>query len=114
MSKVNYIRIELKNNLDQEEIVKHIEETLIGLKKIDYTLFSNWYEQSTSRKKSMDKIVIVDYEYIKDIVLKNWDKKFPELGTYFKLWTGNIVDENNFKLSFKLKWNHINILFHCR
>ena len=97
------IRLNVSKKKEQpEEIAKKILLFLNGLKKLDETEFSVWYQQGWSKKEALSKKVLFEEEYILNTVNKNWDKKFPELGTHFSFWTGKDDDLKNSLVSFML------------
>lgn len=75
---------------------------LESLKQIDEDLFSNWFEQGWSKKEALEKKVVFEKEFIQKVIEKSWDKKFPELGSYFTFWSGEDSNLYGAQLSFKI------------
>jgi len=100
---VDYIRVSIpKHPTSAPLIPKKILETLLVLKEIDSDLFSEWYETAYSKKRALKKKVLLNEAFILKLVDKGWDKKFPDLGCYFSLWTGRHNDLHNSSISFSL------------
>jgi|SRR5690348_8259097 len=76
----------------KEETVELIADKIVnflnGLHEIDPQLFNDWYEQAGSKKEALQKKVLINTEFIQGVVRKEWDKKFPELGSGFSFWSG--------------------------
>lgn len=85
-----------------EEIAKQILKFLNGLKSIDEVAFSEWFEQGGSKKEAQSNKVPFEEEYLLNNVNKNWDKKFPELGTRVSFWNGKDNDTCSSLVSFNL------------
>jgi len=103
LTHVDYIRISIpKHPTNAPLIAKKILETLLVLKEIDSDLFSEWYETAYSKKRALEKKVLLNEASILKLVEKDWNKKFPDLGCYFSLWTGKKNDLHNSSISFSL------------
>src|SRR5579859_7071352 len=73
---------------------------LNGLKGIVPERFSAWFEQAWSKKTALQKEVTIDAGHLAGIIQKEWDRKFPELGSHFTFWSGNAVEEEVAKVDF--------------
>lgn len=91
-----------KETVSEEELAVRVLNTLSGLYKIDENLFTNWKEQSWSKKEAKTKNVEFTKDSILSIIQNEWDKKFPELGCNFSFWSGKDNDFENFVLSFSI------------
>lgn len=89
----------------KEETVELIADKIVnflnGLHAIDSQLFNDWYETGWSKKEALQKKVLINTDFITEIVKKEWDKKFPELGSKFSFWSGK-DDLEDVDLSFGL------------
>lgn len=81
-----------------ENVGDKIVQILVQLSNIDEQ-FSNWYELGSSRKKALEKKVILNVETIKKICLKKIkrgeidDNGFSDIGYSVQLWTGHKEEE---------------------
>lgn len=108
--KIEFIRFTLKKRDRDSELSTKVLQTLSSLKSINEDLFGKWYEQSNSKSDAKNKQVIFEYSFIDQLIKKNWDKKFNNLGSGFMLWTGK--DDDSFVLSFKIGLTNENISLH--
>lgn len=98
---VEYIKISLlKNNESIDVLSQRVLSFIIFLREITPKLFVNLHEQSWSRKQALLLNVSLDIQSIKQIVEKEWDKKYPELGSNFSLWSGGNNDSENVMITF--------------
>lgn len=108
MNQVSVIQCVLeKNESSKELLATKILETLIFLRDLDFDYFGNWFELGYSRKKALEKKVDFSYDYLFNQVVKNWDKKFPDLGTSVWFWSGK-ADTQNTSISFRVGLTSIN------
>lgn len=91
-----------KKNEGIEDLTDKVVFFLNNLKKIDETLFSYWYEQGKSKKQALENEVMFNKESLSKIIKKEWDKKFPELGSSFIFWSGKVDDMDNCQVSFSI------------
>lgn len=70
------------------------------LKQIDSALFGTWFQQAYSKKKALNMPVEFDVGFIAKLVIKEWDKKLPALGSHFAFWTGKEDESKNAMISF--------------
>jgi len=84
------------------DLANKVFNFLTGLKAIDPTLFSRWYEQAHSEKKAKEKAVLLNAKYLESIIHAEWDNKFPHLGCTFNLWSGKDDDTENCQVSFNI------------
>mgnify|MGYP000870876600 CR=1 FL=1 len=85
-----------------ESLSKKVLNTLFLLREIDESLFTEWYEQGNSKKEALNLKLSLDIDSIEKIVLKEWDKKFPDLGSNFIFWSGKNNDLENTNISFRI------------
>ena len=103
MSVVESIRVYLpKVAIDAKDLSIKVLHFLGSLKEIDKELFSEWYEQGKTKKEAQERKVIFDATYLENVINREWDKKFPELGSTFIFWTGRNNDSENVKLNFSI------------
>jgi hypothetical protein len=91
-----------KKNENVKEIAEKVLLFLEGLKSINNLEFSNWFQQGWSKKEALEKKILFEKDYLFQVIEKEWDKKFPELGASFILWTGKNDDLFNSMLIFGL------------
>ena len=86
----------------EAECAERIYDFMQLLKAHNPELFGQWYEQAMSLKDALERKVETTQEYFYKKVEKNWDKKFPDLGSRVALWTGNKKDGYSAEVSFSL------------
>lgn len=91
-----------KQQQSSDSISDKVSTFLQGLKSLNESLFSDWYQQGWSKKEAQSQKVELDKSHLLEIVNKSWDKKFPELGTKFTFWTGKDNDLLNSTVTFSL------------
>ncbi|MDI9866328.1 hypothetical protein QM480_18455 [Flectobacillus sp. DC10W] len=97
------IRFSVPKQEENPEIISEkVFSFLHGLRNINESIFSDWFQQGWSKKEALSKKVDIEKNYLLSVVNKNWDKKFPELGTKFSLWTGKDNDLFNCISTFSL------------
>ncbi|NCI50330.1 hypothetical protein GWC95_10385 [Sediminibacterium roseum] len=102
-NKVKSIRVFLKKgHTKPESLPVKVLEFLKSLRDIDAQLFSTWFEQGQSKKQALSKEVRFEERYIAELITKEWDDKFPELGSTFMLWSGKDSEVKNTKVSFRI------------
>jgi hypothetical protein len=100
---VRYIRYNIpKKKQTFEGIAEKVLFFLDGLKNINNTEFSNWFQQGWTKEEALDKKVIFNKDYLLNVVNEGWDKKNPELGTRFTFWSGKDNDLFNCMVVFGL------------
>ncbi|MEO1485768.1 MAG: Imm52 family immunity protein [Bacteroidota bacterium] len=97
------------------ECGERIYDFMMLIKEHNKGLFGVWYEQGMSLKEALDKKIDVSQEYFYRQVERNWDKKFPALGSRVALWTGQKEDGYSAVISFNLgkHTNNPNLLNSC-
>jgi hypothetical protein len=101
--KIKTIRYVISKSTEGVDIITDkILYFLDSLRNIEEQWFSNWYEKGWSKKDALKKKAEFNKEYLKTVVEKNWDKKFPNLGTNISFWSGADKDEECFSIGFLL------------
>jgi hypothetical protein len=89
-----------KKKEDTKTLAIKVLQTIDELKSLDAELFGQWCEKAYSKKEAMKKLVAFDLEFIENTIIKNWDKKFPELGCHIAWWSGKDDDGLNSEIFF--------------
>ncbi len=85
-----------------EECSEKVLAFLTLLKKHNPHLFSKWYQKGKSKKDALLREVSLDEKYVYDDILKNWDKKFDDLGARLSYWTGDQDGNKSVSISFNI------------
>jgi len=90
-----------KRDYTIDYLVDNVYATLLNFKNV-FQGDVIWFEQDRSKKKALQMEVLIDKDYIKQIIVKNWDKKFATLGSTFAFWSGKQNDMDNYQVGFTI------------